>query len=136
MRPSRLVRVAFVLRPSTLLRFHLALTTRKYRQLFSSQGQKKPGPKGPGQDVIAAIVDMKRRNPTWGCPRIAQQISWAFGISMDSDVVRRIVASRYTPKPGAEGPSWLTVLDHAKDNLGASISFDASRRSSAPIGYS
>jgi hypothetical protein len=35
-RPGRLVRSAIVLKPSTLLRFHRALTTRKYRQLFSS----------------------------------------------------------------------------------------------------
>ena len=117
MRPRRLVRVAIVLKPSTLLRFHRALTTRKYRQLFSSTGQKKPGPKGPGQAVIAAIVDMKQRNPTWGCPRIAQQIALAFAIPMNKDVVRRILAVRYTPKPHADGPSWLTVLGHAKDSL-------------------
>src|SRR4029453_18949104 len=39
MRPRRLVCVAIVPKPSTLLRFHRALTTRKYRQLFSSTGQ-------------------------------------------------------------------------------------------------
>ena len=60
---------------------------------------------------------MKQRNPTWGCPRIAQQITLAFGIPMNKDVVRRILAVRYTPKPDAEGPSWLTVLGHAKDSL-------------------
>ena len=60
----RLVRVAIVLKPSTVLRFHRALTTRKYRQLFSSTGAKKPGPKGPSREVIAAIVDMKQRNAT------------------------------------------------------------------------
>src|SRR6266436_2267689 len=65
MRPRRLVRVAIVLKPSALLRFHRALTTRKYRQLFSSTEQKKPGPKGPSREVIATIVDMKQRNPTW-----------------------------------------------------------------------
>jgi putative transposase len=117
MRPSRLVRVAIVLKPSTLLRFHRALTTRKYRQLFSSPGRKRPGPKGPSREVIAAIVDMKQRNPTWGCPRIAQQITLAFGIPMNKDVVRRILASRYMPKPDAAGPSWLTVLGHAKNRL-------------------
>jgi putative transposase len=117
MRPRRLVRVAIVLKPSTLLRFHQALTTRKYRQLFSSTGLKKPGPKGPSQEVVGAIVDMKQRNPTWGCPRIAQQITLAFGIPMNKDVVRRILAVRYIPKPDAEGPSWLTVLGHAKDSL-------------------
>src|SRR5712692_5017504 len=117
MRPRRLVRSAIVLKPSTLLRLHRALTTRKYRRLFSSTVPKKPGPKGPSREVIAAVVDMKQRNPTWGCPRIAQQIALAFGISMDKDVVRRILAVRYTPKPDAAGPSWLTVLGHSKDSL-------------------
>jgi putative transposase len=72
-RPSRLVRSAIVLRPSTLLRLHRALIGRKYRRLFSATVPTKPGPKGPSQEVIAAVVEMKR-NPTWGCPRIAQQI--------------------------------------------------------------
>jgi hypothetical protein len=74
MRPGRLIRSAIVLTPSTLLRLHRALTTRKYRLLFSSKVRKKPGPKGPNQDVMAAVVEMKQRNPTWGCPRIAHQI--------------------------------------------------------------
>jgi putative transposase len=65
-RPSRLIRSAIVVKPSTLLRLHRALTKRKYRLLFSSTVPRKPGPKGPGQDVIAAVVEMKRRNPTWG----------------------------------------------------------------------
>ena len=117
MRPRRLVRSAIVLKPSTLLRLHRTLTTRKYRRLFSSTVPKKPGPKGPSREVIAAVVDMKQRNPTWGCPRIAQQIALAFGISMNKDVVRRILAVRYTPKPDAAEPSWLTVLGHARDSL-------------------
>src|SRR6266850_5821090 len=77
MRPSRLIRAAIGLKPSTLLRLHRALTKRKYRLLFAQTGRGKPGPKGPAQDIIAAVVDMKRRNPTWGCPRIAQQIALA-----------------------------------------------------------
>src|SRR5713101_7103130 len=117
MRPSRLIRSAIVLKPSTLLRLHRALTKRKYRRLFSPQVRKKPGPKGPTQEVMAAVVDMKQRNPTWGCPRIAQQIALAFGIPINKDVVRRILAARYQPKPDAAGPSWLTVLGHAKDRL-------------------
>ena len=72
MRPGRLICSAIVLRPSTLLRFHRALRQRKYRQLFSSTVPKKPGPKGPSQELIAAVLAMKQRNPTWGCPRIAQ----------------------------------------------------------------
>ena len=62
-RPSRLIRSAVVFKPSTLLTLHRALIQRKYRRLFSSNRLVKPGPKGPSPDVIAAVVDMKRRNP-------------------------------------------------------------------------
>jgi hypothetical protein len=117
MRPGRVIRSAIVLKPSTLLGLHRALTTRKYRRLFSSKAPNKPGPKGPTRDVMAAVVDMKRRNPTWGCPRIAQQIALAFGIAINKDVVRRILAERYRPEPESAGPSWLTVLGHTKDSL-------------------
>jgi putative transposase len=60
---------------------------------------------------------MKQRNPSWGCPRIAQQITLAFGIPIDRDVVRRILAARYQATPDSAGQSWLTVLGHAKDSL-------------------
>src|SRR5882724_12719839 len=43
MRPSRLIRSAIVLKPSTLLRLHWALRNRKYRRLFSSQQRRRPG---------------------------------------------------------------------------------------------
>jgi putative transposase len=117
MRPGRLIRSAIVFKPATLLNIHRALIQQKYRRLFSSKPPMKPGPKGPSQDVIAAVVDMKQRNPSWGCPRIAHQITLAFGIPIDRDVVRRILAVRYDLKPGSAGPSWLTVLEHAKDSL-------------------
>src|SRR5438552_9188413 len=70
-RPARLIRSTIVIKPSTLLSLHTALVKRKYRVLFSPKRRKKPGPKGPNQDLIAAVVEMKQRNPTWGCPRIA-----------------------------------------------------------------
>src|SRR5262249_16617327 len=38
-------------------------------------------------------------------------------IPMNKDVVRRILAVRYTPRSDGEGPSWLSVLGHAKDSL-------------------
>ena len=60
---------------------------------------------------------MKRRNPRWGCPRIAQQIALAFAVDIDKDVVRRVLATHYRPAPHSGGPSWLTFLGHAKDSL-------------------
>src|SRR5215471_14008852 len=117
MPPSRLIRLALVLKPSTLLHLHQILTQRKYRLLFSPKCKRKPGPKGPSQELIDVIVATKQRNPSWGCPRIAQQIAWAFGIPVDKDVVRRILATHYPPTTDAGGPSWLTFLGHLKDSL-------------------
>ena len=108
--PTRLIRSAIVLRPSTILGFHRALVKRKYRMLFTPKRRGKPGPKGPAPELIAAIVEMKRRNPRFGCPRIAQQVSFTFGVDIDKDVVRRVLAKHYRPEPSAHGPSWLTFL--------------------------
>src|SRR5215467_11273438 len=116
-RPHRLLRSAIAFKPSTLLNFHRALVQRKYRFLFSPKRLAKPGPKGPDQDLIRAVVDMKQRNPRWGCPRIAEQINLAFGISINKDVVRRILATHYHPSGDGIGPSWLTFIGHAKDSL-------------------
>ncbi len=104
-RPSRLLRVAVVLRPSTLRAFHAALVKRKYRQLFSPKTTGKPGPKGPSPELVAAIVETKRRNPSWGCRRIAQQLCLVFSLEIDKDVVRRVLVKHYRPNPGAYGPS-------------------------------
>jgi len=60
---------------------------------------------------------MKHRNPRFGCRRIAQQLSFIFGVEIDKDVVRRVLAKRYRPEPGSQGPSWLTFLGHSKDSL-------------------
>jgi putative transposase len=117
MRPARIIRSAITLKPSTLLNLHHALKTRKYRLLFSPKRRRKPGPKGPSQELVEAVIEMKQRNPSWGCPRIAQQIALAFGIQIDKDVVRRILDTHYWPKPDAGGPSWLTFIGHLKDSL-------------------
>jgi hypothetical protein len=37
------------------------------------------------------VVEMKRRNPRFGCLKIAQQIAYAFGVEANKDVVRRIL---------------------------------------------
>jgi transposase InsO family protein len=114
MNPARVLRSAVTLKPSTLLHLHNLLSKRKYRMLFSPRCGRRPGPKGPNQDLIAAT---KQRNPRWGCPRIAQQIALAFGVDMDKDVVRRILSAHYRPASDSAGPSWLTFLGHAKDSL-------------------
>jgi putative transposase len=115
--PARVLRSAIVLKPSTLLHFRKMLIKRKYRMLFSAKERRRPGPKGPDAELINAIIEMKQRNPTWGCRRIAQRISLAFGIDINKDVVRRILGVHFRPESGSSGPSWLTFLGHTRDSL-------------------
>lgn len=59
----------------------------------------------------------KRRNPRFGCPRIALIIARTFGVEIDKDVVRRVLAKHYRPEPEAGEPSRLTFIGHMKDSL-------------------
>jgi putative transposase len=94
------------------------LVRRKWRRLFSSAPcPKKPGPKGPDEALIQAIVELKSRNPRFGCPRIARIISQTFGIDVDKNVVYRVLTKHYRPAPGGNGPSWLSFIGHAADSL-------------------
>ena len=117
--PRRIAKLGALVKPATLFKFHQALVDRKYRLLFSSSPhRRKPGPKGPSAELIAVIVEMKRCNPRFGCMRIAQQIAHAFGVEIDKDIVRRVLAKHYRPDDsGTNGPSWLTFIAHAKDSL-------------------
>ena len=114
MHPARVPRSAIVLKPSTLLHLHHVLTKRKYHLLFSSGRGHQPGPKGPDKALIDAVVEMKRRNPSWGCPRIC---------AADCADLRREDRQRCCsphPRcslPDSAGPSWLTFLGHMKDSL-------------------
>jgi putative transposase len=117
--PRRIAKLGVLIKPTTLFKFHKALVNRKYRLLFSSSSHRRtPGPKGPSAELIAAIIEMKRRNPKCGCVRIAQQIVHAFDVDIDKDVVRRVLAKHYRPgDSGITGSSWLTFIADAKDSL-------------------
>ena len=85
--PGRIRKVAIGLRPATLLAFHRALVRCKYRRLFSSSHRpRKPGPTGPSEALVQAIVELKSRNPRFGCPRIARIMSRTFGVDIDKNL--------------------------------------------------
>ena len=131
---KRLSRIAIALKPATLLKFHQALIKRKYRLLFSNKSKKKPGRKGPEQAVIDAIVEMKQRNPRYGYRRIAMQISIAFGIEIDKDVVCRVLNKHYKNNPTNNGPSWLTFIGHMKDSLWSVTYLESSHKLEDTLG--
>jgi putative transposase len=115
--PGRIRKVAIAVRPSTLLAVHQALVHGKYRLFSSSPCRKKPGPKGPSEALIQAIVELKSRNPRFGCPRIARIISHTFGVDIDKNVVYRVLSKHFRPAPGGTGPSWLSFIGHTTDSL-------------------
>jgi len=94
------------------------LVRRKYRRLFSSSPcPKAPGPKGSSAALIQAIVELKSRNPRFGCPRIARILSHTFRVDLDKNVVARVLAKHYRPTPRDIGPSWLSFIGHTTDSL-------------------
>src|SRR5262249_15783311 len=122
MRPARVLRSAVVLKTSTLLHFHKMLIQQKYRVLFSPKRVRRPGPTGPTKELIDAVLEMKRRNCTWGCKRIAEQIALAFGVDIDKDVVRR--DSRNTLPSGSRiGRTVLAFLYRERERLAVVVGF-------------
>lgn len=116
--PKRLKKISILLKPATILNYHRALVKSKYSILFRNKNPKKPGRKGPSQDLINVIIEMKRRNPRFGYLRITMQINKAFGLNLDFGVVRRVLNKHFkSDGPNDTGPSWLTFIGHMKDSL-------------------
>jgi len=77
----------------------------------SAGARHKPGLKGPAQEIIAAIVEITRRNPRFGYQPIAEQIGHVFGVPIDKDIVRRVLSSHYRlGRRNRSGPSWRTFF--------------------------
>jgi putative transposase len=105
-RPGRLIRSAIVFKPSTLLRLHRALIQRKYRRLFSSKEPMKPGPKGPSQEVIAAVVNMKHGTRVGDVRESRSRLRWPSvfaSTGMSCDGFSRLGTSRHQTTQGRLG---------------------------------
>jgi hypothetical protein len=72
----------------------------KVSPAFLTQTKAQARSKGAVLRTHRSQCPTKRRNPTWGSPRIAQQITLAFGIAINKDMVRRILVSHYRPGSG------------------------------------
>ncbi|HSB94852.1 MAG TPA: integrase core domain-containing protein [Spongiibacteraceae bacterium] len=89
----------------------------KHQLLFISTRKNHPGQKGPSDEIIAEILEIKHRNPRFGCPRIAPEIAHAFGIEINKDVVRRVLEKLFRSRTRGDGPSWLSLIGQTKDSL-------------------
>jgi transposase InsO family protein len=70
-----------------------------------------------GQALIDLVVEMKRRNPSFGYGRISMQIFEAFGVTISRFAVARILRKNKHNLPSGDGPSWLTFIGHMTDSL-------------------
>jgi hypothetical protein len=53
----------------------------------------------PDEALIRAIVELKSRNPQFGCPRIARIICQTFGLDIDKNIVSRVVVMDQFTRP-------------------------------------
>ena len=65
---SRFPRLAVILKPRTLLRFHEALKRRKYRWLFSSGGHRRPAPRGHRSNSLTRSLSSSAAIPVLAVP--------------------------------------------------------------------
>ena len=87
--------IAVIIKPAPILRCHRSLVNKKYQILFGSTGAVKRGRKGFDIEVINLVLEIKDKNPRYGCPRIAMLVSNVTGIS-----IRRILRKHFKPGPG------------------------------------
>jgi len=76
MRPSRLIRSAIVLKPSTLLHLHQILTKRKYRLLFSPKGRRKPVPRVPAKNSLTRFSPPSNAIPPGAARESLSRLLW------------------------------------------------------------
>jgi hypothetical protein len=62
-----------------------------------------PAQRVRAKQFIRAIAELKPRNPRFGCPRIVCIIARTFGVDIDRNVVRRVLAQHYRPSSDGTG---------------------------------
>jgi len=67
--------------------------------------------------LIDLVIEMKRRNPSFGYGRISMQIFETFGVAISRFAVARILRKNRHNLPSGDGPSWLTFIGHMTDSL-------------------
>jgi putative transposase len=96
---------AFLVTPSTLLRWHRELIARRWTYPHTGRDQR-----GLDEDVVALVIRLARENPRWGYLRIVGECR-TLGARVSATSVRRILhRHRIGPAPRRDGPSWSQFL--------------------------
>ena len=96
---------AFLVTPSTLLRWHRELVARRWT--YPHTGHER---RGLDPQVVELVVRMARENPRWGYLRIVGECR-KLGLQLSATSVRRILRRHGCgPAPRRNGPSWTAFL--------------------------
>jgi hypothetical protein len=99
---------AFLVTPSTLLRWHRELVARRWTYPHAQARQR-----GLDPAIIELVLRLAQENPRWGYMRIVGECR-ALGIQVSASSVRRILhRHKVGPTPRRSGPSWTQFL-HAQ----------------------
>jgi putative transposase len=95
---------AFLVTPSTLLRWHRELVARRWT--YPHTGTRR----GLDDDVVELVLRLARENPRWGYVRIVGECR-LLGVPVSASSVRRILRRhRLGPAPRRRGPTWTQFL--------------------------
>jgi hypothetical protein len=98
--------VAFLVTPSTLLRWHRELVRRKWT--YRRAGR--PGRPPIDPELRALILRLARENPRWGCVRVQGELR-KLGHRVSATTVRTLLrTARAGPAPRRSGPTWSQFL--------------------------
>jgi transposase len=96
---------AFLVTPSTLLRWHRELIARRWTYPHTGRARR-----GLDEQTIALVLRLARENPRWGYLRIVGECR-NLGVRVSATSVRRILRRhRIGPAPRRGGPSWAQFL--------------------------
>ena len=96
---------AFLVTPSTLLRWHRELVARRWTYPRTGRNQR-----GLDEDIVALVVRLAGENPRWGYLRIVGECR-TLGVRVSATSVRRILGRhRIGPAPRRGGPTWTEFL--------------------------
>lgn len=100
----RLMQVATIVTPDTILRWHRRLIARKW-----TYSNRRPGRPGVLAEIRHLIVRMATENPTWGYTRIQGALK-NVGHRVARSTVAAILKEQGIPPSGARSTSWQTFV--------------------------